>query len=167
MSDPKPMPKLSVLPANPNQLQLIHSLTLSEPFFWHIPREVMSFDYFSSYPIQWFVVSEGEEAVAVLSVGNVDTYNKSACAGVIVLPTARRQGIGGRCNEVMLDLAFNKLGLHKVWASVLVDNVVVTDALKKRGWHYQGLMRDAQFLDGKWRDRAYFEIINPNEVKVK
>lgn len=169
VSNPELTPKLnlSVLPASPAQLPLIHQLTLSEPHFWHIPKEIISWEFFSSYPIQWFVVSEGEEPVAVISMGNVDHLTRSACFGIIVIPSARQRGIGGRCDAVVRDLAFNKFGLHKAWASVLTDNVVMISALKKRGWGYHGLMQDAQFLDGSWRDRAYFEIINPNEVKVK
>jgi len=99
-----------------------------------------------------------------LSLGHLDTFNRSAAAGVIVIPTERKRGIASACDDAMKDLAFNKLGLHKIWASVLMDNVVVVEALKKRGWKWQGKMLNAQFLDGKWRDRAYFEFLNPNEV---
>lgn len=157
---------LTLLPASPAQLPLIHQLTLNEPWFWHIPKEMMSWEFFSGYPVQWYVVSDDKGPVAIISMGNMDVPNRSACLGLIVIPSERRKGVGGACDEMIQDLAFNKLGLHKVWASVLTDNIIMMEGIKKRGWKYQGLMHDAQFLDGKWRDRAYFEMINPQERKV-
>lgn len=155
---------LSLSPASPEHLPLIHQLSLAEPWFWHIPREVVSWEFFRDYPVQWFIVGD-EQPRAVISLGHVDQFNRSAALGLIVVPSERMKGVGDACDKLMKEFAFSKLGLHKVWVSVLTDNKVIIDGLKKRGWHYQGLMKHAQFLDGKWRDRAYFEFYNPDEVK--
>jgi RimJ/RimL family protein N-acetyltransferase len=169
LSEQLPTQKLNlrVLPASPDQLPLIHLLSINEPYFWHVPREAVSWDFFRNYGIQWYVAyeEESQQPVAAISFGSLDVHNRHACIGLIVMESERRRGVADACDGLIKQLAFEKFNLRKIWASVLTDNTVVITGTKKRGWRYQGLMKDAQFLDGKWRDRAYFEFYNPNEVK--
>lgn len=155
---------LTLSPAAPNQLPLIHQLSLAEPWFWHIPREMVSWEFFSGYPVQWFVAAD-DKPRAVVSLGHVDQFNRSCALGLIVIPSERMQGVGDACDKLMKSFAFDTLGLRKVWVSVLEDNKVIIEGLKKRGWSWQGTMRDAQLIAGAWHDRLYFECLNPNEVK--
>lgn len=157
---------LKLRSARPEELPAIHLLTVNEPYFWHTPRELMSWDAFTSCPIQWFVVDEDDkEAVAAISLGHIDYINRCACVGIVVPPSERKRGIASECDTLIKDFAFNKLGLHKIWASILSVNAVVVEGMKKRGWKHHGTMQDAQFLDGKWHNRIHLEFINPNEVK--
>ena len=156
---------LALTPARPDQLPLLHHLTLAEPYFWHIPADLMSWEAFIDLDIKWWLAQEGADVKAAVSLGQWDAFNRSAALGMIVLPEARRSGVGTAVHDLALDLAFKRLGLHRLAASVREENEVIWRGMEKRGWTYCGFLRECQFDEGEWKHRKLYERINP-ERKV-
>ncbi len=57
----------------------------------------------------------------------------------------------------MLAYAFGDLGLHRVEASTLVDNVPSQRVLEKNGFERIGLARNYLRINGEWRDFLLFQ----------
>jgi len=55
--------------------------------------------------------------------------------------------------------AFLELGLHKVWARVIVQNEGSRRTLERNGYQPCGLFRQDRYLEGRWHDLAVFEIL--------
>lgn len=73
-------------------------------------------------------------------------------------PYARR----GHMNEavhLVLDFAFETLGLHRVEAACLVHNEASRRLLIKVGFTEEGLARRYLCIDGKWQDHRTFGIL--------
>ena len=156
-----PLPSLRLRPCHPDEMPLLHLLATREPFFFHTDGRLIDFQEFAKMDIRWFIlVDETDKAYAVASFGFLDTINRSAGVGGIVLPDHRKTGVGKLLHEAICDFGFNVIGLHKLWASVVEDNRRVWEGLKMHGWVVSGFLKDAQFMDGKWHNRVLLERIN-------
>lgn len=56
---------------------------------------------------------------------------------------AHGTGLSGRATHDVLDLAFNALGLHRVYLNVRTDNVRARRFYEKSGFSHEGTFREA------------------------
>ena len=75
--------------------------------------------------------------------------------GIELIPAARGQGLGVEAQRLVADYVFAATDLNRVEASTDVDNLAEQRALKKAGYHFEGVMRGAQFRAGAYHDLAY------------
>jgi ribosomal-protein-alanine N-acetyltransferase len=71
-----------------------------------------------------------------------------------------RQGYTTEATTVMLDFAFDTLGLHRVQAACGPANVGSQATLTKLGFTYETRIRDHVFTNGAWRDSLLYAIFN-------
>lgn len=62
------------------------------------------------------------------------------------------KGYGSEAIEMMTQLAFKNLNLHKVYAYVLESNPRARKAFEKAGFIIEGVLRKDRFVDGKYED---------------
>lgn len=73
----------------------------------------------------------------------------------------RGKGFGTAALDLMVDHAWNDLGLHRVELSVFADNNPARRAYEKAGFVVEGVKREAAFVDGAWRDVVIMSRLNP------
>ncbi len=73
----------------------------------------------------------------------------------------RGKGLGTAALHLMIDHAWNDLGLHRVELSVFADNSPARRAYEKAGFVVEGVKREAAFVDGAWRDVVIMSQLNP------
>ena len=71
------------------------------------------------------------------------------------------KGVGTEAGHLILDYAFNTLGLHKVVSRVLARNTASARMSEKVGSIQEAYLRDEYFLDGQYEDLILFGIFNP------
>lgn len=64
--------------------------------------------------------------------------------------------------NLMIDYAFNDMGLHRLEASTLVDNIKSQRVLAACGFQNIGVSEKYLFINGAWRDHKIFYLINNN-----
>ncbi len=71
-----------------------------------------------------------------------------------------RSGRGYATQAVRLTVrvAFDDLGLHRVQAAVVPENLASARVLGKVGFREEGLARRYLFLDGQWKDHRMFAL---------
>ena len=74
------------------------------------------------------------------------------------LARERRLGEAHQAADVALaERAFGRLGLHRLEAGTLVDNVASQRVLEKNGFELIGLARNYLHIAGAWRDHLLFQ----------
>ena len=73
------------------------------------------------------------------------------------------KGVGTEAGHLILDYAFNTLGLHKVVSRVLARTTASARMSEKVGSIQEAYLRDEYFLDGQYEDLILFGIFNPRE----
>ena len=70
-----------------------------------------------------------------------------------------RRGLATAAVGEIVAFAFGELGLHRLEAGTLVDNVASQRVLEKNGFERYGLARQYLFIAGAWRDHVLYERI--------
>jgi acetyltransferase, GNAT family len=98
-------------------------------------------------------------------IGNCSIYVKSANDGVAELgifigdEKFRNNGYGQESLNLLLDYGFNYLNLNSVYLNVFSFNDVAINCYKKIGFKEAGRLRENYFLNGKYYDVIYMDIL--------
>ena len=99
-------------------------------------------------------------------VGEVDlrlssVEHRHAELGVILHPDVQGRGLAAEAASALLDLAFIRMGLHRVTAQTNARNSASIRALRKLGMSQEGHLRECVHFAGEWHDELIFAILAP------
>lgn len=118
-------------------------------------RELSSTD--DSFAIH---VQGQQDPIGVISLMNVSTANGAAELSVIVGdPQDRRHGFGAEAIELLLDYAFDELGLNRVSLSVFEFNEDAISTYGDLGFREEGRLRRALKRDGAFHDAILMSVL--------
>lgn len=145
------MPEVALRPLEPADEDRLYA--------WRNSPEVATFMY-SDRPIardehgRWFAGIEGDNrrdyriiAVDGAPAGLANFYDidrgqgRASWAYYLADPQVRGKGVGGYVEFVMIERAFNELGLRKLWCEVLIGNEAVWTLHQKFGFRQEALLR--------------------------
>lgn len=72
---------------------------------------------------------------------------------------AHRQGFMTEACEVVLAWVFARLGAHRVRVAAATDNHASLGVIRKLGFRFEGISREAEFCRGRWLDHASFGML--------
>jgi RimJ/RimL family protein N-acetyltransferase len=113
-------------------------------------------------PEDGWLVASVDDGPCLASVGwravnwSTPPYSRAWNIGLTVHPDHRRQGIGTRAQELLCDYLFETTGVMRVEATTNAANVAEQRALKGAGFSFEGVIRQAEFLLGRWHDLHMF-----------
>jgi [ribosomal protein S5]-alanine N-acetyltransferase len=96
---------------------------------------------------------------------NLDEARATAEVGYWVGRPYRRQGYGEEATRALVRLAFQRLGLHRVEATVFPGNVGSIRLLRRAGFRFEGRSREAVRKDGVWRTCLRFARLATDPVR--
>ena len=113
------------------------------------------------------VLNEKGEYTPVGSVyfRDIDPVHHKAEYGIFIGESAARgKKVGSRVAKMMVDYAFEKMNLHRVFLRVYSDNAAAIKSYENAGFVREALLRDDVFVNGKFRDIVLMAIINPKTI---
>lgn len=81
---------------------------------------------------------------------------KSAFVGYSIDQDEQGKGYMKESLELVCNYAYRDIGLHRLEASTLVDNIKSQKVLKYCGFHELGINRKYLFINGRWQDHITF-----------
>lgn len=81
----------------------------------------------------------------------------SSNVGYWVSADRNGRGLASRAVAELSEHAFGELGLHRLEAGTLVDNLASQRVLAKNGFELIGLARNYLHINGAWRDHLLFQ----------
>jgi RimJ/RimL family protein N-acetyltransferase len=102
-------------------------------------------------------LSESNETVGHVQLLNIDKVNMSARIGRVIVggKENRGKGFGLQIINCVLDIAFNKLKLHRVDLGVFDFNKSAIACYEKAGFIIEGNFRECRKIDGQ-----YWSLLN-------
>lgn len=85
---------------------------------------------------------------------------RSAFAGYSIDKEAQGKGYMKSALNTVVKYAFEEMGLHRIEASTLIDNIRSQAVLQACGFAKLGVNKGYLFINGDWRDHITFYIIN-------
>ena len=77
---------------------------------------------------------------------------------------ARGAGRGTEAVQLLLAFAFEDLNLERVFLNVFADNTAALRAYEKAGFVREGVLRQAAYVDGRYRDVAIMSVLRRDRV---
>lgn len=99
-------------------------------------------------------------------VGRINVNNivrgalQSGDIGYWLAESVGGRGVATRAVAQVLRMAFDDLGLHRIGASTLLDNVRSQRVLAKNGFERIGLAPKFLRINGRWEDHLLFQRLN-------
>jgi len=104
-----------------------------------------------------------EAALGMIALQNIDYINSNANFGIYLgKRKEENKGIGLKATNLLLDFAFNGMGLHRIGLEVLSTNKNAIYLYKKIGFNYEGLKKESYFLNGEFLDIQIMSIFKKN-----
>jgi len=109
---------------------------------------------------RYVIVGDGEP-VGALGISNVIRvpHFRSATLGYFVAREANGQGVATRAVGLAVAEAFGPIGLHRIEAGTLTDNVASQRVLEKNGFERIGVAREYLQIAGRWQDHLLFQRV--------
>ncbi|WP_434599029.1 GNAT family N-acetyltransferase [Streptomyces sp. A5-4] len=84
---------------------------------------------------------------------------RAATMGFALNPSTWGDGYGLECVQLLLGLAFEELGLHRVWGARSPRNAASAQTMNKAGMVEEGRIREHICKGGQWRDSIVHSVL--------
>lgn len=109
--------------------------------------------------LHYAIVDEKDEYLGTISLKNINLIDFNAEYAIVLRKKAIGSGAAKEATEAILDIAFNKLKLHKVYLNVLSDNIRAIKFYEKMFFIYEGEFRDHLLIDNKFNNIKWYSIV--------
>ncbi len=107
-----------------------------------------------------FAVATEEEAIGTIGlVLGTDVHRFTAELGYWLAEPFWNKGIMTRAVRKMLDYAFDRFPLYRIYAEPYTTNPASARVLEKAGFHREGILRSSVFKDGRVLDQWLYAKI--------
>lgn len=115
----------------------------------------------------YFAVEEiaSESLIGYCVARQIDYINSNALVGTLLFEEFRGKGNFKRVSNLLYSYLFNEINLHKVYTSILKDNIVSIESHKKLGFKIEGEIREQIFQSGKYKDVYFLSLYSKSFMK--
>ena len=109
-----------------------------------------------------FAIVSKEDDKLIGNCGLMDTDYKDGTSTIGIFigeEEYRGKGLGAEVISLLLDYGFNELRLHNIDLAVFDFNERAIACYKKLGFKEYGRRHECYFLDGKWHDEIWMEVL--------
>ncbi len=104
---------------------------------------------------------ENDELIGSCGILNINQKDRCAEVGIFIgNENDRSKGYGAETLRLLLDYGFNYLNLHNINLGVMSFNERAIACYKKVGFKEYGRRRESYFLNGKYYDHIYMDILD-------
>lgn len=101
---------------------------------------------------------ETYQTIGCCGLCNINWINRSGEISVYIGDTYLDERASDACT-LLIEYAFQILGLHKVWAEVYQLDIKREKMLKNLGFRLDGVQRDHYFYKGKWFGSSLYSLL--------
>lgn len=106
------------------------------------------------------VKKDDDSLLGNCSILEINNVHRKAMVGLFIGDEHNRnQGYGTEALRLLVDFSFNKLNLHNIMLNVFSFNKRAIASYKKLGFQEIGRRRSSYFLDGKYYDEIFMDIL--------
>lgn len=109
-----------------------------------------------------FVVRDRERSrmLGVVGLESLVHMHRSCELGYWLTDAAAGKGHMTEAAGAALDLAFARVGAHRVRIAAATDNHRSLAVIRRLGFRFEGIAREAEWCDGRWLDHAVFALLS-------
>jgi RimJ/RimL family protein N-acetyltransferase len=106
------------------------------------------------------VLNEHDRHIGYLGLHHIDWRDRNASTTTVIgEKDARGKGYAPEAKDLMVEYAFDTLGLHRLTCRVLSENTASIKSVIKSGFVEEGRDRESLFREGRWMDDVRFGLL--------
>jgi len=111
------------------------------------------------------IEKESKKEIGFCSIYDINNSNQSAEISFLIGENQfRGKGYGRETVELLLYIAFHKMGLNRVFATATQQNERSVRVFERTGFRRAGVMREYHFLNEEKLDEILFEMIREDYI---
>ena len=114
---------------------------------------------FTDTAVHYAVADDSDTYLGTISLEDIDRENGHALYAVAMRSCAQGTGAAMAATRELLHIAFEEMGLERVYLNVLADNVRAKRFYEKAGFKCEGRFRRHLKLRGEWRDWDWYAML--------
>lgn len=110
-----------------------------------------------------FIIEYQDQRVGMISLYEINQYNNSAIMGRLLIgeqEVVSTVPVVFEAEMLLLDYAFDKMSLNKIYGDVRADNTGLIQFRKYLKWHQDGVMREHYMCHGQYQDAIMYSLLN-------
>lgn len=108
---------------------------------------------------QWAVLLPDGRLIGNCGIRIQSFETMEADIGYELAPEQWGKGYATELAAMLVRHGFTELGLHRITAHCMADNVASARVLEKAGMRQEGRLRESEWMQGRWWDRLLFGIL--------
>jgi UDP-4-amino-4,6-dideoxy-N-acetyl-beta-L-altrosamine N-acetyltransferase len=106
-------------------------------------------------------IDEHATPVGLIGLSELNLRSRNAEYWVYIgEDTDRRRGLASEATFLIMDFAFNTLGIHRVYLNVIENNLPALSMYRKFGFFQEGTAREHFYWQGKYLDMIKFSMLD-------
>lgn len=118
----------------------------------------------------FIITLQSDSTKTPIGIAQIWTYvdfRKSWELGYAILPEYCGKGYGKTAVKLLLQLAFEQLGAHKVVGMCNSNNIASSSLMESVGMTREGVFKEELFWQNKWTDQYYYSILEKEYFQTK
>lgn len=108
-----------------------------------------------------FLICDEGKPIGHIGIYQINNQSHNAEIGILIgNPSQHGKGYGTKSTKALVEYAFKKLGLHRITAMVLEENVASCKMFEKCGFIREGLLIDKTYKNNRYYNVVVLSIIN-------
>lgn len=133
-----------------------------------LERAKIFIDYSFDEENQHFAITDNkDEYMGTVSLKHISEVDHNAEYAIVMRKKAHGTGLAERATMEILKYAFQDLGLHRVYLTVLSDNIAARKLYENCGFDLEGELKDVIRLGDRYRSQACYAILNWKEKTME
>ena len=108
------------------------------------------------------IVDDNDIYLGTISLKNIDNIANTAEYAIALRYDAHGKGVGTFATKEILDYAFHKLNLNRVYLNVLADNINAIRLYERCGFVFEGEFRKHVKIRGELKNLKWYGILKEN-----
>jgi [ribosomal protein S5]-alanine N-acetyltransferase len=111
------------------------------------------------------ILDDGAGVVGRITLNGIVRGAFQSCSvGYWVSQSVSGRGLATAALREIIGVAFGELGLHRMQAETLLDNVASQRVLERNGFGRIGMAPSYLKIAGRWQDMILYQLINPSAI---
>ena len=116
---------------------------------------------------EWALIhKETGHMIGTCGFANIDCTHNSGELGYVLHPDHHGKGLAPEAARRVMKFGFSVLGLHRIEARYMVENLASRSVMEKLGMRDEGVRREAMLVKGEYRDIGTYAIL-VNEFRAE
>lgn len=140
--------------------------TTIAPFSKYILKKYIEnshIDLFEAKQLRLMIVSktDNNKTVGAIDLFDFEPYHGRVGVGILVYEKSDRQkGYASQALSLIIDYAFNILGLRQLYCNITTDNLSSVNLFSNMGFEIIGIKKDWLKTCNAWKDEYLLQLIN-------